>query len=242
MPLPVAHSLMGCTIGESTRYRLSRNFWTNVLLCAVLANLPDIDFLPGFFSGNPNMYHHHQLHSLGFAALLGMLGGAMLWLRHRRFWPYFWLVFAAVGSHLVLDLLTQDFSDPHGMMLFWPLSSGFYDLPWKVFLAVNKSDHSVDFIASVFHQSNLRVVAVELAIMLPLAATVTLRRLWRKRSHAPTKAGKRRASAQSIESTLAWKTRRHTARLAEMEATPEARAHDYGQLDLNQPGYRNGKG
>ncbi len=242
MPLPFAHSLMGYTIGESSRHRLSRNFWTNAFIFMVLANLPDADFLPGFLMGNPNMYHHHQAHSLGFAALMGILGGAIMWLVQRRFWPYFGLVFAAVGSHLVLDLLTQDFSEPHGMMLLWPLTSEYYDLPWKTFLAVHKSDRSADFLGSVLHWNNFRVVVVELAIMLPFAALATLRRFWIMRAQTPTKAGRRRASAQHIESTLDWKARRKTERLAEMESAAGARAWHEEQLDLNQPGYRNGKG
>ncbi len=242
MPLPVAHSLMGYTIGESTRYRLSRNFWINVLILAVLANLPDVDFLPGFLAGIPNMYHHHQTHSLGFAVLIAMLGGAIAWFWQRRFWPGFGLVFAAVGSHLALDLLTQDFSDPHGMMLLWPLTSEFYDVPWKVFLAVNKSDRSENFFVSLLNTANVRVVAIELAVMLPLAALAALKRFWMKRALAPTKAGRRRIATQKIETTLAWKTRRQSANLAETEARPQVPALDYAALDLNQPGYRNGKG
>ena len=242
MPLPVAHSLMGYAIGESLRFRLARSFWMNAFIFMVLANLPDIDFLPGFLLGSPNMYHHHQAHSLGFAAAVGILGGGCWWLRQRRFWPGFGLVFATVSSHLVLDLLTQDFSDPHGMMLLWPLTSEFYDVPWKIFLAVNKSNQSADFFASVLHENNLRVVAVELAVMLPLAALVTFKRFWVWRAHRPTKAGRRRTSAQRIESTLAWKTRRQTARLAETDAHAAARTPQEDRLNLNQPGYRNGKG
>lgn len=228
---------MGYTLGECTRYRLARNFGMNAFVFAVLANLPDVDFLPGFLAGNPNMYHHHQTHSLGFAAAMAMLGGAIMWLAQRRFWPCFWLVFAAVSSHLVLDLLTQDFSEPYGMMLLWPLSSEFYDAPWKIFLAVHKSDYSGDFFASVFSAANLHVAVMELAIMLPLAGLVTLKKFWRRRAQAPTGASKRRISSQRIESTLAWKTRRQAGAAAMAEArTPQE------LVDLNQPGYRNGKG
>ncbi|MGH7491765.1 MAG: metal-dependent hydrolase [bacterium] len=241
MPLPVAHSLMGYTIGESTRYRLVQNFWVNAIILIVLANLPDIDFLPGFLAGTPNMYHHHETHSLGFAMLIGICSGAGFWLWRRRFWPYFALTFAAVSSHLALDLLTQDFAGPRGMMLLWPLTSEFYDSPWKFFLAVSKSNHSADFLASVFHADNIRVVVMELAIMLPLAAFVTLKRLWLKRAHAPTKAGRRRTVTHRIETTLVWKTRRKTARLAEMESMAAAQALKDEQRDLIKPGYRNGK-
>jgi membrane-bound metal-dependent hydrolase YbcI (DUF457 family) len=199
---------MGYTIGESTRHRVAQNFWVNAVILIVLANLPDIDFLPGFLAGNPNMYHHRETHSIGFAVLAGMGSGVLFWYWHRRFWPYFALAFAAVSSHLVLDLLTHDFSNPRGMMLFWPLATEFYDFPWKIFLAVHKSDYSADFFVSVFHPNNFRPMLVELAVMLPLAAVVALKRIWVKRAHAPTKAGRRRTTAQRIETTLAWKTRR----------------------------------
>ncbi len=238
MPLPFGHSLMGYTIAESSRFKLSPNVWMNIFIFALLANLPDIDYLPGYLEGFPNRYHHHEIHSLGFAALMGLVGG-LVYLRMRgKFWACFLPIFFAVSSHLLLDLLTEDFSEPHGMMLLWPLNSEFYEVPWKIFASVNKSNHSSDFFISLFTLHNLRVVLIELVIMLPLALTFTQR----KRAAAQpqpqridVKQAERLTVRQSVEMEPEQGTELTVAQITEM---PQV---DYQRLDLNQPSYRNGK-
>jgi hypothetical protein len=216
-----------------------------------LANLPDIDFLPGYLAGKPNLYHHYHTHSLGFAAIVGALAGLFYWHTRGKFWPYFTLVFAAVSSHLLLDLLTADEAPPYGMALFWPLSPQFYDLPWDVFGAVHKSDSSHDFFPSLFHSMNLRVMLLELAILLPLAAFV--------RALKSYNASSRRASARGL--TQATRGLVTTAELPALEAMASdspmarpqgervkkpqhlitARPADFTGVDLEQPEYRNGQ-
>ncbi|MEK7730139.1 MAG: metal-dependent hydrolase [candidate division KSB1 bacterium] len=240
MPLPIGHSLMGYTIAESSRFKLSPNVWMNLFIFALLANLPDLDFLPGFLAGFPNRYHHHELHSLGFAALMGLMGGLVYLRMAGKFWACFLPIFFAVSSHLLLDLLTEDFSDPHGMMLLWPFNSEFYDVPWKIFASVNKSNHSSDFIMSLFTLHNVRVVLIELAIMLPLALAAAFTR--RRRSAAQlhpqwieVKHAERLMVRQSVETALEQGVELTAAQITEM---PQI---DYQRLDLNQPSYRNGK-
>lgn len=240
MPLPLGHSLMGYTIAASSRFKLSPNMWMNIFIFALLANLPDIDYLPGFLAGFPNRYHHHEIHSLGFAALMGLIAG-LVYLRMRgKFWACFLPVFFAVSSHLLLDLLTEDFSDPRGMMLFWPLSSEFYDFSWKIFKSVDKSNQSSDFFISLFTLHNLRVVLIEFAIMLPLALLVTF--MQRRRI-----AVRFQPERQDVTSAKRLTVRQSVTTEPESDAALSATQitelpHiDYQRLDLNQPSYRNGK-
>ncbi len=240
MPLPFGHSLMGYTLAESSRFKLSRNVWMNIFIFALLANLPDIDFLPGYLEGFPNRYHHHEIHSLGFAVLMGLVGGLVYLRMAGKFWAYFLPIFFAVSSHLLLDLLTEDFSDPRGMMLLWPLNSEFYDVSWKIFKSVNKSNHAADFFSSLFTLHNLRVVLIELMIMLPLALAVTFTQRKRVAAQAQPqrtnmKSAKRLMVQQSVETEQEQDATLTAAQITEMPHI------DYQRIDLNQPSYRNGK-
>lgn len=185
MPLPVAHSLMGYAIAEATNVRLSEKKWINVFVFVALANLPDVDYLPGFLLGQPNLFHHRWVHSLGFALLIGLLGSLILWQRHRKgilqkitdgkagqFWPAFLVISAAVFSHCVLDLLTEDTSLPYGMMLLWPFEWSFYDVSWSLFPSTHKSNQSVTFFASVLQWYNIKLALREFLIMAPIVGLI----------------------------------------------------------------------
>lgn len=189
MPLPVAHSLAGYAIAEATNVRLAKNKWLNVAIFAVLANLPDIDYLPGFLLGQPNRFHHLWTHSLGLALLLGFFGSVLLWRRHRevavqalmpangntrQFALYFLAISAAVFSHCLLDLFTEDSSPPYGMLLFWPFDRGFYDVTWNLFPSTHKSNESATFFASLLHWYNFKIALREFLIMAPIAGLIKL--------------------------------------------------------------------
>lgn len=240
MPLPLGHSLMGYTIAESSRSKISRNVWMNIFIFVLLANLPDIDYLPGYLEGFPNRYHHHEIHSLGFAALMGLVGGLVYLRMAGKFWACFLPIFFAVSSHLLLDLLTEDFSEPRGMMLFWPLNSEFYDCSWKIFKAVDKSNDSSDFFISLFTLHNLHVVLIEFAIMLPLALAVTIVQRRKTAAQLHPQRTKIKAENRLTVRQFAQTKREPGASLASEQIT-ELPQSDYQRLDLNQPGYRNGK-
>ncbi|MGH7596498.1 MAG: metal-dependent hydrolase [bacterium] len=187
MPLPVAHSLMGYAIAEATNVRLSEKKWINVSIFAALANLPDVDYLPGFLLGRPNHFHHRWTHSLGFALLIGLLGSLILWQRRRKgvlqeitdgkagqFWPACLAISAAVFSHCVLDLFTEDTSLPYGMLLFWPLAWGFYDVSWSLFPSTHKSNESATFFISLLEWYNIKLVLREFLIMAPIAGLMKI--------------------------------------------------------------------
>ncbi len=188
MPLPMGHTLAAYAICEGNRDRL-RFFdkpWQTLLFFAVLANLPDIDFLPGFLLGNPNRFHHGFVHSLGAAVAVGFLGALYFRRRYGRFWPYFGLIAATYYSHLILDFFNQDMRAPYGVMLFWPLDSTYYMSPVALFASVHKSSDSSTFIQSLFTMHNFWVALRELLLMGPLAAGTYFYNK-RRRSRSPRK-------------------------------------------------------
>jgi inner membrane protein len=184
MPLPVAHSLAGFAIAEATDIRLAKKTWRNVVIFAALANLPDIDYLPGFLLGQPNRFHHLWTHSLGFALLAGLLGGFICWRQRRNFIQaeksaqqfglYFLMISVAVFSHCVLDLFTEDTSPPHGMLLLWPFDRGFYDITWNLFPSTHKSNESATFFASLLNWYNAKIAIREFIIMASIAGLIKL--------------------------------------------------------------------
>jgi membrane-bound metal-dependent hydrolase YbcI (DUF457 family) len=195
MPLPVGHSLMGYALSDVMKVRLAKKTWRNVFIFAVLANLPDIDFLPGFLLGRPNSFHHSFVHSLGFALFIGLAGGLIYYWRQRRkpaplagqegatpgFWPYFVAISVAVFSHCILDMFTVDTSPLYGMPVFWPFDTGYYDVDvrWDVFASINKSDDSATFFQSLLQWHNFKVALQEFLIMGTLVGLVKLIKRWR---------------------------------------------------------------
>lgn len=183
MPSPIAHSLIGLSLGIAVLRppgeSLDRTLRTRaapLLGVVALANAPDLDFLPGLLVGELNRFHHGPSHSALGAMMVGLVVGAVLFRRGLPIrWPVLLLLAAAVLSHLAADILCQDRSPPFGIPLWWPLSETRVHAPWSLFLAMEKST-----LGEVFsNPSNLRPALRELAIggaVLVLALAWTARR------------------------------------------------------------------
>ena len=99
----------------------------------LLANAPDLDFVPGIVLGDPGIYHRGVTHTVVAAlavtlvvAGVGRLGGwpERVW-RRAALWAG-----ATYSSHLFLDFITTDAVAPYGARFLWPLSDGFYLAPF----------------------------------------------------------------------------------------------------------------
>ncbi|NNF39323.1 MAG: metal-dependent hydrolase [Gemmatimonadetes bacterium] len=122
MPTSVAHIIGGYAALEAGTNRSGRPGIFFLVLIVVVANIPDLDFLPGVLIGDPGLYHRGPSHSiLAAVAVAGVagwalgprLGGA----RRVALWT-----FIAYGSHLVLDMLIPDPSGGSaGIPALWPL-------------------------------------------------------------------------------------------------------------------------
>ena len=142
MSSPLAHSLTGTALllafapEKPGRPRLLLTLAAG----AVLANMPDVDFLAAVLTSAPRAaVHRTATHSLAAAIAAGLAAGGTLgellgvsrW-RGRALATTAWL------SHLVLDLLSADSRPPAGLTLFWPLSSAFVP-PWPLLPEVDIS-------------------------------------------------------------------------------------------------------
>ncbi len=125
--------------------------------------LPDLDFLPGIFSGNPGRFHHGPFHSLGSAVGLSLTIGILgTIIRRSTFVKTFGFVFALLFSHLLLDFFTEDLKGPYGFPLFWPFS-GTYVISPRPFLPYVMRDLT----NPVFWSQTARVFIVETLLFLP---------------------------------------------------------------------------
>lgn len=173
MPSPVAHSLIGLAVGAawlapraSSARSLCSVLWKKRLPlsgCVLLANVPDIDYLPGILAGDFNRFHHYFTHTPGWCLLVA----AGVWcglraLRGERLLTLVWLL-ALLFSHLAADYVTEDRRAPFGIMALWPVSDSFHLSPVQVFLHLKK-DRYADFLQ--WH--NVRAGLLEVAWCLPL--------------------------------------------------------------------------
>ena len=177
--------MIGLALG--TAFYLPRTTWRQVgrevwaqrgplALVVLLANLPDIDYLPGLLVGELNRYHHLYTHTLGW--VVATVVSAWWWWKRRH--PdadgRTLLVFLAAGlSHLAADFVTTDRRPPLGIMALWPFSSEFYLSATPLFWPLRKAT-----VADMFQLHNVQAVLVEAAWCLPLLALVLAWKLRRR--------------------------------------------------------------
>lgn len=182
MPTPVGHTLMGgiCYTGiKSGKFKGS-----TFLLFIFLANLPDLDYLPGIFIGAPNAYHHAFTHSLGFSLIVGIAFGLFAkHTMHQNFWLSFLIVGSLSFSHAVLDYFAADTSLPYGVPIFWPFLSDYFISPFTVFTDVYKGSTNESFINGLKELHNWIAVLREILILLPIWGLVSLGRWFMDTKH-----------------------------------------------------------
>ncbi len=151
MPSPVGHALGGIAAGWGLTP--VRNLRTFVLL-AVAGGAADLDLLVGS--------HRGPTHSIGAVLLTFVV--VTLWTR-SVWWGS--AASAAWGSHVLLDWLGTDTSPPLGEMALWPLTRTYYESGLHLFPPISRR-----YWLPEFWTFSLKALAIELAILGPIAALV----------------------------------------------------------------------
>lgn len=194
MPSPVAHSLIGLSLGVAwlapSRVTVKeflkrlRALWWPLALCVVAANASDLDFLPGLIKGDLNAFHQGLTHTLPFVLAVAVVLRAL-----SRKWPkrrvVQWLFLIGV-SHLAADLLTVDTRPPIGIMGLWPFSNEHFSAPFSIFMPLQKQDWT-----DILRPHNWRAVSVEMAWCLPLLLAVLAWKIRNPSAPASTRSGGR---------------------------------------------------
>lgn len=170
MPSPVAHTLAGCCFAAAGARHVDRRHIPALLAVLVIAaNLPDVDFLfaPLGWS-HPDARHQGFTHSVGF--VLPAVALLALALREKaRPLAAFVLVVLAGASHLLLDLVSADYSFPVGIPLLWPFDEGRWHAGVNLFPGTERS--------SLFNRANGMELLAELVWLLP-PLLLLVRRTW----------------------------------------------------------------
>ena len=188
MASPVFHGLAGAGLayalaGDASLplFAFLRRAGMLLAVGAVLACLPDVDYLPGLARGYLNTAHQQITHSAAWAALVA----AGLWLAGRAWKPAFGgraalFLLILVGSHLAIDLVSEDRLAPYGIPLWAPFSSAPVRAPFALLPAWDKTA-----LADLAGWRNLRALGVELGAGAAFAAVcVAAKRGWTRRKAA----------------------------------------------------------
>jgi membrane-bound metal-dependent hydrolase YbcI (DUF457 family) len=173
MALCLAHATAGYLVYEAVRPAGAHR---PALLAGALlvANAPDLDFLPGLLIGAPAAYHRGVTHTLGALAVVSVAAWvAARLVRSRAAWWWGLAAGAAYGSHLVVDWLTVDAVPPYGIRLLWPLTGAWLHAPFSLFgeIIIDPSGRTA-FLHSLVTSTALVVWGRELALAMATVAMV----------------------------------------------------------------------
>ena len=173
MALCLAHATAGYLAYEALRP--SGPHRPALLAGAVLmANAPDLDFLPGILIGAPAAYHRGVTHTMGALLVVSVAAWAVARiLRSRAAWWWGLTAAAAYGSHLLVDWMTVDAVPPAGIRMLWPLTGAWLHAPFSLFgeIIIDPSGRTA-FLRSLVTPTALLVWGRELGIAIAAVATV----------------------------------------------------------------------
>lgn len=179
MSSPIGHSLAGYVIAA---YR-SASIWPRnaglTLLYLLLANAPDLDFIPGMLVGQPNRFHHGISHSIGAGIMAALVVTLLIRAKTKRsFKREFAFTFLIYLSHLLLDIICVDGRPPLGIPLLWPLSETYFMFPLLPPVTHSVLDHATigQFFRDAFSLHNLYVIGLEIMVTIPFMVFLYLKR------------------------------------------------------------------
>jgi len=187
VPTPVGHTLAGITIAlvaERPRYIKPALFVAAVIL---IANLPDIDLIPGYLLGDAARFHWRATHSIWAALFAGLCAGLVFWKWRRDFWRPALIVTVAWLSHVLLDLLLGPVRGaPFGLQVFWPFSHHRVMLPWRVFIMYPNDAIRENPFAAFVHPRVTPLITRELIVLGPFVLAALAWKLARARGIIPS--------------------------------------------------------
>jgi membrane-bound metal-dependent hydrolase YbcI (DUF457 family) len=187
MPFPVLHSFAGYSVSRLASPSRHLPDWKVMAGCVFLANLADLDFIPGLIAGQGDLHHHGISHSFGAAFLVALAIAAVLkaW-KKTGFLKSFWVGFLAYVTHILLDFYNGSWK---GMPLFWPLSGLRFSSP-VTFLSVGEiapldQGGFGAFVRHFLQAACWRQLAFEVLLVILICSMTWAANLLFKRSAAP---------------------------------------------------------
>jgi len=189
MSSPVFHGLAGAGLAYAmagdARLPLSaslRKAFPLLAAAAVLACLPDVDYLPGIWRGCLNTTHQQATHGVAWVLLVstGIWLVLRAWRPRRAGWRAWMFLLVLIGSHLAIDAFTDDHFAPYGVPLGAPFSEQRYSVPRPLLPAWKKTSF-----ADFRNPRNLRTLGIEAGAGLAVAGVcIGAKRGWTRRRGA----------------------------------------------------------
>jgi membrane-bound metal-dependent hydrolase YbcI (DUF457 family) len=157
MPSPVGHALAGLTAAFLVNAFARRPNLTLPLLAgaAVMSVAPDLDLLSGS--------HRTYSHSIGAAGLVFLACWLLPRMRVSRVAAAAALA-AAYASHMVLDWMSKDTSQPAGLTMLWPFTARYYKSGLDLFGEISRRY----WLPEEFILGNIKAATREFAIVAPV--------------------------------------------------------------------------
>ena len=168
MPSPIGHCLAGVCGFMLTKKCVPRSKRACLLIASVgMANLANLDVLPGLLLGDPRIFHHRGTHSLIAAAIVSLLMYAIA--SRAKLVVRVWTIWAGslYLSHVILDLLVSDPIPPFGVQLFWPFSRSYFISPATPFPRFDYFDPTIGIVPSILTAHNGGTILVEMLLFAP---------------------------------------------------------------------------
>lgn len=190
MPLPLGHTVVGYCVTAASGIRFRKDVKTALLFSVVVANLPDLDFLPGLLSNEPDLYHRTIAHTLPAALLCGVIISAILTRFRGRFLEMALLGFLVYSSHLFADMVR--FSPGNvGVQILWPFSHNWYTVPSPISdgtaMSNSRGAGAEGFASSFATLAFIRASVLQALLFLPLLIPALLMRSLRERKAGRSK-------------------------------------------------------
>jgi membrane-bound metal-dependent hydrolase YbcI (DUF457 family) len=188
MALCFAHAAAGYLVYEALRPAGAHR--PGLLAAAVVvANAPDLDFVPGLVLGQPAAYHRGVTHTV--AAVVVVAAIAALVVRWRgggpgRAWRVAGWTAALWTSHLVLDYFTSNVVPPSGARFLWPFSDRYWIAARPVLpeIVIDPAGRG-QFFTSIFNRATVAVwldelwVLAAVVLVVHVLRAIAARPLWR---------------------------------------------------------------
>jgi membrane-bound metal-dependent hydrolase YbcI (DUF457 family) len=180
MALPIAHATAGYLVYEAARPSGAGQRLGLLAAALVLANAPDLDFVPGLLAGRPEVFHRGVTHTLGATVVIAAAAFVLARLVSGR--PGVarraaLVAGAAWGSHLLLDYFTADAVPPSGARFLWPLSNAYWISPVPLLREVLLDrTSSAAFLHSLLTGEMLTVWTEQIALFMCAVAAVRVMR------------------------------------------------------------------
>jgi membrane-bound metal-dependent hydrolase YbcI (DUF457 family) len=170
MASPIGHALAGLAVVWGADIRLAsrlagRTGTALTLTCVALAAAPDLDLLVSGF-------HRTATHSLLSVVLVAAVAALIAW-RTGRVVRVAALCALAWASHIAVDWISVDSSNPQGLQILWPFADTWFISGWNVFPGTERRR----LLSEPSLRQNALALVIELAVMVPILLGLRLVRV-----------------------------------------------------------------